>query len=177
MTIFKKTKIEDVKIIIPSIFKDNRGYFFESYNENLFNENFKNIKFIQDNESVSKYGVLRGLHYQKYPCEQSKLIQVVKGRIQDVAVDIRPESSTYKKYVSIELSENNKYKLFIPQGFAHGFLVLSREAIVSYKVDNYYNKELDSGYKYDDPSFGIKWNLNDKDIILSDKDKKLPYIK
>ena len=97
--------------------------------------------------------------------------------MQDVIVDIRPESLTYKRYVSIELSEDNKYELFIPQGFAHGFLVLSREAIVSYKVDNYYNKELDSGYKYDDPSFRIKWNLNDKDIILSDKDKDLPYIK
>ena len=171
------TNIEDIKLISPDIIKDQRGSFFESYQYEKYIPFIGDIKFIQDNESISKYGVLRGLHYQKYPFQQSKLIRVIKGKIQDVAVDIRPESSTYKEYVSVELSENNKYELFIPQGFAHGFLVLSREAIVSYKVDNYYNKELDSGYKHDDPSFGIKWNLNDKDIILSDKDKDLPYIK
>ena len=171
------TNIEDVKLISPDIIKDQRGSFFESYQYEKYIPFIGDIKFMQDNESVSKYGVLRGLHYQKTPFEQSKLIRVIKGRIQDVAVDIRPESLTYKKYVSVELSEDNKYELFIPQGFAHGFLVLSREAIVSYKVDNYYNKELDSGYKYNDPLFGIKWNLNDKDIILSNKDKNLPYIK
>ena len=171
------TNIEDVKLISPDVITDQRGSFFESYQYEKYIPFIGDVKFIQDNESVSKYGVLRGLHYQKTPFEQSKLIRVIKGRIQDVAVDIRPESLTYKRYVSVELSEDNKYELFIPQGFAHGFLVLSREAIVSYKVDNYYNKELDSGYKYDDPSFRIKWNLNDKDIILSDKDKNLPYIK
>lgn len=171
------TNIEQVKIISPDIITDQRGAFFESYQYEKYIPLIGDVKFIQDNESVSKYGVLRGLHYQKSPFKQSKLIRVIKGKIQDIAVDIRPKSLTYKKYVSVELSEDNKYELFIPQGFAHGFLVLSREAIVSYKVDNYYNKELDSGYKYDDPSFGIKWNLNDKDIILSDKDKDLPYIK
>jgi len=171
------TNIEDIKLISPDIIKDQRGSFFESYQYEKYIPFIGDIKFIQDNESISKYGVLRGLHYQKYPFQQSKLIRVIKGKIQDIAVDIRPESLTYKKYVSVELSEDNKYELFIPFGFAHGFLVLSNKAIVSYKVDNYYNKELDSGYKYDDPSFNINWNLNDKDIILSDKDKNLPYIK
>jgi len=171
------TNIEEIKLISPDIMEDQRGSFFESYQFEKYIPFIGDIKFIQDNESVSKYGVLRGLHYQKSPCQQSKLIRVIKGKIQDVAVDIRPESLTYKKYVSLELSEENKYELFIPHGFAHGFLVLSSEAVVSYKVDNYYNKKLDSGYKYDDPSFRINWDLNDKDIILSDKDKRLPYIK
>ena len=171
------TNIEEVKLICPDIKTDHRGSFFESYQYEKYIPFIGDIKFIQDNESISKYGVLRGLHYQESPFEQSKLIRVIKGKIQDIAVDIRPESLTYKKYVSVELSEDNKYELFIPHGFAHGFLVLSNETIVSYKVDSYYNKELDSGYKYDDPSFGIKWNLNNKNIILSDKDKNLPYIK
>tara|TARA_B100001123_G_C14536771_1_gene720591 strand:+ start:22 stop:552 length:531 start_codon:yes stop_codon:yes gene_type:complete len=171
------THIKDIKLISPNIIKDQRGSFFESYQYEKYIPYIGDIKFLQDNESVSKHGVLRGLHYQKAPFQQSKLIRVVKGKIQDVAVDIRPESSTYKKYVSVELDEKNRYELFIPHGFAHGFLVLSNEAVVSYKVDNYYKKDLDSGYKYDDPSFRINWNLNDKDIILSDKDKSLPYIK
>jgi len=171
------THIKDIKLISPDIIKDQRGSFFESYQYEKYIPYIGDIKFLQDNESVSKHGVLRGLHYQKAPFQQSKLIRVVKGKIQDVAVDIRPESSTYKKYVSVELDEKNRYELFIPHGFAHGFLVLSNEAVVSYKVDNYYKKDLDSGYKYDDPSFRINWNLNDKDIILSDKDKSLPYIK
>ena len=171
------TNIEEIKLISPDIIRDRRGSFFESYQYEKYIPYIGDIKFVQDNESVSKYGVLRGLHYQKAPCQQSKLIRVVKGKIQDIAVDIRPESSTYKKYVSVELDEKNRYELFIPHGFAHGFLVLSNEAVVSYKVDNYYKKDLDSGYKYDDPSFNINWNLNDKDIILSDKDKNLPYIK
>jgi len=171
------TNIEEIKLISPDIIKDRRGSFFESYQYEKYIPYIGDIKFVQDNESVSKHGVLRGLHYQKAPCQQSKLIRVVKGKIQDIAVDIRPESSTYKKYVSVELDEKNRYELFIPHGFAHGFLVLSNEAVVSYKVDNYYKKDLDSGYKYDDPSFRINWNLNDKDIILSDKDKSLPYIK
>ena len=176
MTIFKKTKIEDVKIIIPSIFKDNRGYFFESYNENLFNENFKNIKFIQDNESESKFGTLRGLHFQKYPYEQSKLVRVIKGKIQDIAVDLRPKSITYKKYVSIILDEQNKKQLFIPKGFAHAFLTLSDKAIVSYKVDAFYSQEYDSGIKFDDPTLNIKWELDKNDISISEKDNNLSYL-
>ncbi len=171
------TNIKEVKLICPDVVRDYRGSFFESYQYEKYLSYVGDIKFIQDNQSTSKYGVLRGLHYQQAPYQQAKLIRVVKGKIQDIAVDIRPESSTYKQYVSIELNDENRYELFIPHGFAHGFLVLSDEAIVSYKVDNYYNKELDCGYKYDDPSFNINWNLNDKDIILSEKDKILPYIK
>jgi len=175
MQIFKDTKIEDVKIITPSIFKDSRGYFFESYNENLFNNNFKKIKFVQDNESESKFGTLRGLHFQKYPHEQSKLVRVIKGKIQDVAVDLRPESATYKKYVSIILDDQSKEQLFIPKGFAHAFLTLSDKAIISYKVDNFYSKEHDSGIKFDDPILDIKWELSKKDISLSEKDNNLSY--
>ena len=171
------TNIEDVKLICPDIKMDHRGSFFESYQYEKYIPYIGDIKFVQDNESISQYGVLRGLHYQKTPHQQSKLIRVIKGKIQDIAVDIRPESLTYKKYVSVELSEENKYELFIPQGFAHGFLVLSSEAIVSYKVDSYYNPHLDSGYKYDDPCFKINWSLDNNNIILSEKDKKLPYIK
>ena len=159
-----------------SCYNDRRGFFRETFNNEIQDLIGSDIKFIQDNESVSKYGVLRGLHYQKSPFEQSKLIRVIKGKIQDVAVDIRPESKTYKKYVSIELSDINKYQLFIPDGFAHGYLVLSDEAIVSYKVNAFYNKEFDSGYKYNDPSINIKWNLDEANIILSDKDKNLPFI-
>ena len=172
-----KTKLEEVKIICPDVMKDDRGHFFESYNCNNYKEFIGNITFVQDNESESTYGVLRGLHYQKQPHGQSKLVRVVKGKIQDVVVDIRPESQTYKKYLSIELSDENKYQLFIPNGFAHGFLILSDEAIISYKVDNYYNMKADSGYRYDDPSFNIKWCINKNEIILSDKDKNLPFLK
>ena len=171
-----RTKIEDIKLICPDVMVDHRGSFFESYQYDKYVPYIGNIRFVQDNQSISKYGVLRGLHFQLMPYQQSKLIRVVKGRIQDVAVDIRPESPTYKKHVSIELNDENKYELFIPHGFAHGFLVLSNEAVVSYKVDSYYNKEFDSGYKYNDPSFKINWHLDNKDIILSDKDNKLPYI-
>ena len=169
------TDISEVKIIKPDIYKDDRGCFYESYNYKNFKK-FNNVIFKQDNESISRYGVLRGLHFQKHPHGQAKLVRAVKGTIQDVAVDIRPESKTYKKYVSIELSDINKYQLFIPDGFAHGFLVLSDEAIVSYKVNDFYNKEFDSGYKYNDPSINIKWNLDEANIILSDKDKNLPFI-
>ena len=172
-----ETNIKEVLLIKPDIHRDDRGSFFESYSFNKYNDYLNNIKFIQDNESTSKYGVLRGLHFQKFPHEQAKLIRVIKGKIQDIAVDIRPDSETFKKYISIELNDSNKYQLFIPHGFAHGFVVLSDEAIVSYKVDNIYNLESDSGYRYDDLSFGIKWDIDSKDIILSDKDKHLPYIK
>ena len=170
------TDILEVKIIKPDLYKDDRGCFYESYNSKKF-EKINNIIFKQDNESISRYGVLRGLHFQKAPYEQSKLVRAVKGRIQDVAVDIRPESKTFKKYVSIELSDINKYQLYVPAGFAHGFLVMSEEAIVSYKVNNYYNSGFDSGYRFNDPSLNIKWNIDKTKIILSDKDKNLPFLK
>ena len=169
------TNISEVKIIKPDIYKDKRGCFYESYNYSNFKK-IDDVIFKQDNESISKYGVLRGLHFQKHPYGQAKLVRAVKGKIQDVAVDIRPDSKTYKKYVSVELSHINKYQLFIPEGFAHGFLVLSDEAVVSYKVNAFYNKEFDSGYKYDDPSINIKWNLDESEIVLSDKDENLPFI-
>ena len=170
------TGIKDVLLFKPSIYNDSRGYFFESYNQNLLSKHDFNINFIQDNESKSSYGVLRGLHFQKKPYEQAKLVRVLKGKILDVAVDIRPDSSTFKQYVSEELSENNYRQLFIPEGFAHGFVVLSDEAIILYKVNNQYNPKLDSGYKYDDPSFNVDWLINKKNIILSNKDKRLPYL-
>ena len=173
---FKDTKIDDVKLISPSIFEDRRGYFFETYNEISFNNNYKKIIFVQDNESKSKFGTLRGLHFQKPPYEQSKLIRVVKGKIQDIAVDLRPASSTYRQYVSVILDEQNKKQLFIPKGFAHAFLTLSNEAIVIYKVDNFYSKQHDSGVRYDDPLLNINWKLGKEKIIVSDKDKQLPYL-
>ncbi len=170
------TKIEDVKIIIPQIFSDNRGYFFESYNEEQFVQKIGKVNFIQDNESKSTFGVLRGLHYQDEPNCQSKLVRVIKGEIQDVAVDIRKESKTYLEYISVNLSSKNKKQLYIPKGFAHGFLVLSSEAIVCYKVDNYFNLKLDKGIRYNDPQININWKLSNNQIKLSDKDKLLPLV-
>ena len=170
------TKIDDVKIIVPEIYNDSRGYFFESFVSKEFKEMVSNVDFVQDNQSKSSYGVLRGLHFQNPPHEQSKLVRVLKGRIQDIAVDLRSYSETYKKYVSVILDDKSNNQLFIPKGCAHGFVVLSKEAIVSYKVDEVYNPVLDNGYRYDDPNFNINWNVNKKEIILSDKDKKLPFL-
>jgi len=167
------TNIKEVKIIEPKIHNDNRGYFFESYNKNEFHKKIDNINFIQDNESESSYGVLRGLHFQKPPFEQSKLVRVIKGEIQDVAVDIRKKSNTYLKYVSVILNETNKRQLFIPKGFAHGFLVLSNQALVTYKVDNFFNSNYDSGIIFNDQKININWEIDVSKIILSDKDKKL----
>jgi len=165
------TEIEEVKIIEPKIFNDNRGYFFESYNQKEFHDKIGSIKFLQDNESFSNHGVLRGLHFQKAPFEQSKLVKVVIGEIQDVVVDIRKKSPTYLKHISVILNDKNKKQLFIPKGFAHGFLVLSKIAIVNYKVDNFYNSDYESGIMFDDPSLNINWKLNSSEIILSNKDK------
>tara|TARA_B100000945_G_C20349440_1_gene581491 strand:- start:676 stop:1215 length:540 start_codon:yes stop_codon:yes gene_type:complete len=170
------TKIEDIKIIIPQIFSDNRGYFFESYNEDQFVQKIGKVNFIQDNESKSTFGVLRGLHYQDEPNCQSKLVRVIKGEIQDIAVDIRKESKTYLEYISVNLSSKNKKQLYIPKGFAHGFLVLSSEAIVCYKVDNYFDLKLDKGIRYNDPQININWKLSNNQIKLSDKDKLLPLV-
>jgi len=172
--IIEKTNIDDVKVIKPKIYNDFRGYFFESFNQELAKE--LNCKFIQSNESFSTYGVIRGVHFQKSPFEQSKLVRVIKGEIQDIAVDLRPTSKTYKKYVSVKLNDINKNQLFIPKGFGHAFLTLSKEAIVSYMVDSIYKKDYDSGVRYNDSNININWLIDMKKIILSDKDKSLPFL-
>tara|TARA_B100000575_G_C23126442_1_gene652694 strand:+ start:1321 stop:1872 length:552 start_codon:yes stop_codon:yes gene_type:complete len=172
-----KTSIEGLVIIKPKVCKDKRGYFFESYNEKSLKEFLPEVNFVQDNESKSSYGVLRGLHFQKPPFEQSKLVRVIKGKVLDVALDLREKSKTFGSYKSIILSEENKKQFFIPKGFAHGFLVLSNYAIFSYKVDNYYNKESECGIRYDDKELNIDWNICENDIIVSEKDKKLYSLK
>jgi len=174
---FIRTKLEEVVIIEPKVFGDDRGYFMETFRQNLFEENVAKINFVQDNESKSKKGVLRGLHYQLPPFAQSKLVRVIKGKILDVAVDIRKTSPTFKKYVAVELSDENKRQLFIPQGFAHGFLVLSDEAIVVYKVDNYYSPKHDRSIRFDDPEINIDWQFPKDRIIVSEKDRNAPYLK
>ena len=166
-----ETALPEVKIIEPKVFEDQRGYFFESYNENTFQEKVMNTRFIQDNESKSSYGVLRGLHYQLHPFAQSKLVRVIKGKVLDVAVDIRKESPTFGKSIRVELSEDNKKQLFIPRGFAHGYVVLSDEAIFSYKVDNKYAPEYERGIIYNDLELNVNWEIENDDVILSEKDK------
>ena len=168
---FSRAEIPDIIIIEPHVFIDQRGYFFESFKANELNEFLGyDVKFCQENESKSSYGVLRGLHYQESPFAQAKLVRVIKGSVLDVAVDIRKDSSTFGKYVAIELNDQNKRQLFIPRGFAHGFIALSETAIFSYKVDNYYNRELDRGIAFDDPALEINWKLKKSDIKISDKD-------
>ena len=170
-----KTFIEDLVIIQPQLFKDDRGFFYESYNKNNLDKIIK-IAFVQDNESKSNKGVVRGLHFQAPPFEQTKLVRCVSGNILDVAVDLRTNSKTYGKFFSIELSSENNKQLFIPKGFAHGFQVLSEEAIVNYKVDNFYNPKYDSGIIWNDKDLLIDWNLDIKPIH-SDKDLKLDLFK
>lgn len=172
-----KTSIEGLVIIQPKVFNDERGYFMESYKESFIKENFPDIHFIQDNESKSSYGVLRGLHFQKPPFEQTKLVRVIEGQALDVAVDLRKESPTYGKWESVVLSGDNKKQFFIPKGFAHGFLSLSENVIFSYKVDNAYSKECERGIIFDDPDLGINWQLHLDQIQLSDKDLKLENFK
>ena len=168
---FSRAEIPDIIIIEPHVFIDQRGYFFESFKENELNEFLGyDVKFCQENESKSSYGVLRGLHYQEPPFAQAKLLRVIQGSVLDVAVDIRKDSSTFGKYVAIELNDQNKRQLFIPRGFAHGFIALSETAIFSYKVDNYYNRELDRGIVFDDPALEINWKFKKSDIKISDKD-------
>jgi dTDP-4-dehydrorhamnose 3,5-epimerase len=174
---FIKTEIPDVYIIEPSVFGDDRGYFLESFNLEKFEENVCPKKFIQDNESKSSKGVLRGLHFQKPPFAQSKLVRCIKGRVLDVALDIRKGSPTYGNHLAVELSGENKRQLFIPRGFAHGFVVLSKSAVFAYKVDNKYAPEYDSGIRYDDQELNINWGLSEKDIQLSSKDKNLKSFK
>lgn len=171
-----KTSIEGVVILEPRIFADDRGCFFESFSQKVFDELVRPIRFVQDNESKSKYGVLRGLHFQKGEHAQSKLVRVVKGQVWDVAVDIRRGSPTFGKYVSVELSEENKRQFFIPRGFAHGFAVLSQEAIFQYKCDHYYAPESEGAIAWNDPDIGIDWPVAASDILLSEKDKKHPRL-
>ena len=170
------TEIEGLVILEPQVFGDDRGYFFESFSLKRFEEKVSKTVFVQDNESKSKYGVLRGLHYQLPPYTQAKLVRVVKGRVLDVAVDIRKGSPTFGKHVAVELSEENKLQVFLPKGFAHGFAVLSEEAIFQYKCDEYYAPDHEGAIRYDDPELGIDWKLPVEDIILSEKDKKHPRL-
>ena len=172
-----KTDIPDVVIIEPRVFGDHRGYFFESFSENDFSENVREVKFVQDNESKSCYGVLRGLHFQKPPHAQAKLVRVVKGRVLDVAVDVRKGSPTFGKHVAVELTEDNHRQLFIPRGFAHGFAVLSEEAVFQYKCDNYYAPQSEGSVLWNDPEIGIEWGIPEGNVILSDKDTRSPLLK
>jgi dTDP-4-dehydrorhamnose 3,5-epimerase len=174
---FIETIIPDVYIIEPSVFGDDRGYFLESFNLEEFKKNVCLINFVQDNESKSSRGVLRGLHFQKPPFNQAKLVRCIDGSVMDVAVDIREGSPTYGKHISIELSGKNKRQLFVPRGFAHGFVVLSESATFAYKVDNSYAPEYDSGIKYNDSDLNINWGLTENEVQLSLKDKNLPAFK
>lgn len=167
-----KTAIEGVVIIEPRLFKDDRGYFFESFSERDFNAQVRTVKFVQDNESKSCYGVLRGLHFQKPPFAQSKLVlRVIKGAVLDVAVDIRKGSPTFGKHVAVELTEDNHRQFFIPRGFAHGFSVLTPEVIFQYKCDNFYAPQSEGALAWDDPDLGIDWKVPADKVILSEKDK------
>lgn len=170
------TDLEEVKILEPRLFADDRGYFMESFNERTFAELVRPIHFVQDNESRSSYGVVRGLHYQRAPYAQSKLVRVVRGRVLDVAVDVRLGSPTFGQHVAVELSEENKRMLFIPRGFAHGFSVLSEEAVFQYKCDNFYAPEAEGAIAWDDPTLGIDWKLPKADILLSPKDSGHPRL-
>ena len=172
-----KTEIEDVVIIEPRLFNDERGYFFESFSERNFNAQVRIVKFVQDNESKSAYGVLRGLHFQRPPFAQSKLVRVIKGAVLDVAVDIRKGSPTYGKHVAVELTEENHRQLFIPRGFAHGFSVLSPEVIFQYKCDNFYAPQSEGAIAWNDPDLHIDWRIPSGHIILSEKDKHHALLK
>lgn len=168
---FTRTELDGVIIVEPRIFEDSRGYFFESYNESEFIKNGIRNRFIQDNQSKSSYGVVRGLHCQQAPYAQAKLVRVLQGKVLDVAVDIRPTSPTFGKHVAVELSDENKKQLFIPRGFLHGFSVLSETAIFAYKCDNLYNKQSEMGIRYDDPDINVDWRIPADKIITSEKDR------
>lgn len=169
---FTEQKIKGVWVIEPKVYTDERGYFMESYKKDLFEEHIGKIEFIQDNESRSTKGVLRGMHYQRGYFSQAKLVRVLCGRVLDVVVDLRKHSSTFGQYVAVELSDTNKKQLFIPRGFAHGFLVLSDEAVFSYKVDNTYSPTHETSLLWNDPKVGIDWGISEEEIILSAKDKE-----
>jgi len=173
---FLKTEFAGLLVFEPAVYEDSRGYFFESYNEKTFlNENI-DLRFVQDNQSSSSYGVIRGLHYQLSPHAQTKLVRVLSGIILDVAADIREKSPTFSKVFSIELSAENKKQLLIPSGFAHGFSVLSERAEVLYKCDDFYDKESETGVRYNDPQLSIDWKIPDDKIIVSEKDQQLPLL-
>ena len=172
-----KTDIEGVFIIEPKVFNDARGYFMEAWKQAEFNAHIGKVDFIQDNESKSSFGVLRGLHYQKGEASQAKLVRVIKGKVLDVAVDIRKSSPTFGKHVMVELSEENKRQFFIPRGFAHGFLVLSQEAIFTYKVDNPYAPQTEAGIRWNDPDLDIHWPIDPALVQTSEKDLKHPFLK
>lgn len=166
------TEIEGVYIIQPRVFDDSRGYFFESWKRDEFEAHVGKVDFVQDNESKSSYGVLRGLHYQRGEHAQAKLVRVISGRVLDVAVDLRKSSPTFGRHVMVELSGDNKRQLFIPRGFAHGFLVLSQEAVFAYKVDNVYAPQAEASIRWDDETVGISWPIDAKDVVTSEKDLK-----
>lgn len=172
-----KTAIEGIVIIEPKIFRDARGYFFESFSMREFNEKVAPVTFVQDNESYSSYGVIRGLHFQKPPYTQAKLVRVIKGAVLDIAVDIRKGSPTYGQHVAVELTAENHRQLFIPHGFAHGFSVLSEEVLFQYKCDNYYAPQSEGGILWNDPCLGIDWRIPAEKAILSEKDFKHPLFK
>lgn len=171
---FHPTPIANLIVFEPRIFEDDRGYFYESYNFNTFSEAGIRTSFIQDNEAKSTYGVLRGLHYQVAPYAQAKLVRVIEGEVLDVVVDLRPHSPTYGQSYSIRLSAENKKQLFVPRGFAHGYVVLSATAIFAYKVDNYYSKASEGGLIYNDPQLNIDWEISEDEVVLSGKDRVLP---
>jgi dTDP-4-dehydrorhamnose 3,5-epimerase len=173
---FLPTPFPGLFLIEPKVYGDQRGYFFESFQQTKFDEAVGKIEFVQDNESKSGYGVLRGLHFQKPPFTQAKLVRCITGKILDVVVDLRKDSSTYKQSYTVELSDSNKLQLFIPRGFAHGFVVLSEEAIFSYKVDNLYAPSHDAGIRFDDPELLIDWQLPESELKLSEKDRTLPLL-
>lgn len=172
-----KTDIDGLVIIEPRVFGDSRGYFFESFSERDFKREVADVDFVQDNESRSVYGVVRGLHFQKPPHSQSKLVRVVKGRVLDVAVDLRKGSPTFGRHAAIELSEDNHRQVFIPRGFAHGFSVLSDEVVFQYKCDNYYAPQSEGAVAWNDPDLAIDWKVPDDEVILSEKDGKHPRLK
>lgn len=170
---FLQTPIKDLKVFEPKVFEDERGYFYESYNWKTFQKGGVTTNFVQDNQSYSTYGVLRGLHYQVAPYVQAKLVRVLEGEVLDVAVDMRENSPTYGKWYSVRLSAENKRQLFIPRGFAHGFVVLSPTATFFYKCDNYYSHSHEGGILFNDPTLAIDWEIPAEDIIVSEKDKML----
>ncbi|BCS84138.1 MULTISPECIES: dTDP-4-dehydrorhamnose 3,5-epimerase [Prevotella] len=174
---YRKTEIDGVYVLEPRVFNDARGYFFEAWKKEEFEEHVGTVDFIQDNESKSSYGVLRGLHYQKGTFSQAKLVRVIKGKVLDVAVDIRKSSPTFGKHVMVELSDENKRQFFIPRGFAHGFLVLSDEAIFTYKVDNIYAPQHEASIRWNDEEINIQWPIDIKDVITSEKDLKASSLK
>lgn len=175
---YKETEIKGVWVLEPKVFNDARGYFFEAWKQSDFDAHIgRHVEFIQDNESKSSYGVLRGLHYQKGEFSQAKLVRVIKGRVLDVAVDIRKSSPTFGKHVMVELSGENKRQFFIPRGFAHGFLVLSDEAIFTYKVDNIYSPQNEASIRWNDETIGINWPIDPKDVLTSEKDLKACSLK